>query len=274
MLVPELALAPPQEREGAYEVPEVGAQHNNAQHPTMDSAEFRSYKQRFVRAIREALASEPSPALSEAAFPAYAHSNALVSFLFWERIRVVMRYLGDRPRRRVVDFGCGGGVMLPFLADRSNRVIAIDVDLTPLARLDSRLPLPSNVEVHDARRLELSDIPAGSVDVVLALDVLEHVSDLESTVEWLYRLLAPGGEIIVSGPTESLAYRIGRRIAGKAFTGQYHVRGVKEIKRAVAALGPVKTIATLFYPIPLFKLYSVTRPADGRGAGVSDNPVP
>src|SRR5688500_15506642 len=84
-----------------------------------DSAGFRAYTQCFVQAMRDVLGAGESSILSEAAFPAYAHPNVLIGSLFWERIRAVMRYLGDAPRGTVVDFGCGGGVMLPFLAERS-----------------------------------------------------------------------------------------------------------------------------------------------------------
>lgn len=231
----------------------------------MNRADFRTYKQGFVRVIREVLSAERSPALSEAAFPAYGHPNALVSFVFWERVRVVMRYLGDSRRKTALDFGCGGGVMLPFLAERSDRVLAADVDLTALRKLSAHLRLPSNVELCDARQVKLSDLPAASVDVILALDVLEHVRELEDVLEELYRLLAPGGELIVSCPTETLGYRIGRRIAGTEFTGDYHVRDARAIERALAARAPVKTIATLFYPVPLFKLYSAARAGGQRG---------
>jgi 2-polyprenyl-3-methyl-5-hydroxy-6-metoxy-1,4-benzoquinol methylase len=180
-----------------------------------------------------------------------------------------MSYVGDTRRSVVLDFGCGGGVMLPFLADRFGRVLAMDIDLAPLAKLEPYIPRSGNVEVYDARRVTLSDFPVASVDVVLALDVLEHVSDLDGTLESFSGLLAPGGEIIVSAPTENLAYRIGRQVAGREFSGDYHVRGVGEIKVALDRLGPVKTVATLFHPVPLFRLYSVTLERGRRGSAVS-----
>jgi len=243
-------------------------------HGTMKRAEFRAYKQRFIRAAREVLRGQYSPVLAEAAFPAYVHPNPLIRFLFWERIRRVMQYLGDVPRKTALDFGCGGGVMLPFLAERVTRVVAMDVDLGPLTALQPYIPHPANVEVYDARRVTLADIERGSVDLVLALDVLEHVSDLEGTVRGLYRLLAPCGVLIVSGPTENLAYRLGRRVAGREFTGDYHVRGIAEIRRALAALGPVETVATLYHPVPLFQLYALTVPAAGGRAAASSEAEP
>ena len=50
----------------------------------MTRVEFVAYKETFVRAARMILAAEHSDILSEAALPAYAHSDSLISFLFWQ----------------------------------------------------------------------------------------------------------------------------------------------------------------------------------------------
>jgi SAM-dependent methyltransferase len=226
----------------------------------VQGAAFRAYKSRFVSAARSALADAGggSPAMSEAAFPAYAHPSGPISFLFWKRVRVVMDHLEQRRGEAALDFGCGGGVMLPFLAERFRRVVGMDIELAPLAALERALPLPRNVEVVDARAVAPRDIPSRSFDVILALDVLEHVPDLDGTIDALARAVKPGSELIVSGPTENFAYKIGRKVAGRQFTGDYHVRGIAEIRRSLGRVGGVRTLATLFHPVPLFKVYAVT----------------
>ncbi len=218
--------------------------------------EFRTYKRPFVQAARELLRTERSPVYNEAAVPAYANPNPLMSFLFWERIRLVMNHLGDAPRAAVLDFGCGIGVMLPFLARISPRVVAMDLDLSPLRKVQGLIHFPPHIVVHDARTVPVSDLPSEAFDVVLALDVLEHVEDLPSTLDDLCRVVAPGGEVIVSGPTENLAYRLGRRIAGAEYSGDYHVRDIACIRRALAERAEVGTLGTLFPLIPLFRIIS------------------
>ncbi|PYM96564.1 MAG: hypothetical protein DME04_01610 [Candidatus Rokuibacteriota bacterium] len=226
---------------------------------TEGNQNFRAYKAQYVTAVRKVLYCGGSEALSEAAFPAYAHENPWMNFLFWERLRRVMREIERTRHGRVLDFGCGGGAMLPFLARHAARVTAADINLGPLHQINRTLPLPANVETYDLKQHTLDELPRGGFDLVLALDVLEHVQELEPTVAALAARLADGGKFIVSGPTENWAYRTGRRLAGREFTGHYHTTDIYQIKGAMAKVCRVSTVATLFYPIALFKIYSGTR---------------
>jgi cyclopropane fatty-acyl-phospholipid synthase-like methyltransferase len=222
----------------------------------MKRDEFLAYKSTFVRATRSVLEGERSTVLDEAAFPAYAHPNAAISFLFWSRVRCVLQHLEEKPDWRAsLDFGCGGGVMLPFLARKSARVVAMDTELSPLQKMQPHLHLPPHVELCDARRHRLEDFPAASFDIILALDVLEHLEDVESTLLQLRRVLAPSGQLIVSGPTENTLYRMGRRLAGDEYSGDYHVRDIHSIHEALKKDFHVSTLAVLLPLFPLFRLY-------------------
>jgi 2-polyprenyl-3-methyl-5-hydroxy-6-metoxy-1,4-benzoquinol methylase len=94
-----------------------------------------------------------------------------------------------------------------------------------------------------------------SFDLINALDVLEHVDDLPRTLSELLNLLKPGGRLVVSGPTENILYQMGRKLAGPEYSGDYHERGIAEIKRELARLAHVRQIATLYWPIPLFEVF-------------------
>jgi 2-polyprenyl-3-methyl-5-hydroxy-6-metoxy-1,4-benzoquinol methylase len=225
----------------------------------VNKSSFRAYKKSFVEPTRQILAREKSETLDEAAFPAYANRNPMISFLFWHRIRKVMTFLeNDKPYSAVLDFGCGGGVMLPFLSKISTKVVAVDVDLSPLKKMEALVRFPVNVLVDDMGQKTLHDYAAGSFDAIIALDVLEHVDDLTTILSDLCKLLKPGGKIIISGPTENLAYKIGREIAGEEYSGHYHVRNIYDIRKEMSTFFKVETLATLFYPVPLFKIYSGT----------------
>jgi 2-polyprenyl-3-methyl-5-hydroxy-6-metoxy-1,4-benzoquinol methylase len=221
----------------------------------MDRNEFASYKKGFVDSMREMLREGGSLALHEAAFPAYAHQNPFVAYPFWLRVKKVMDYLGGRHFDAVLDFGCGSGVMLPFLSRISDRVVAADVDLIPLNKMMSLLPL-SDVEIRDLNCTRLADIDPASFDLVLALDVLEHMDDLSGVLRDLVRIAVPGGMIIVSGPTENFLYRMGRRLAGPEFTGDYHVRNIYEVRKELGKHVLVNSKSTIYYPLPLFEIYS------------------
>jgi len=220
-------------------------------------SEFQSYKTRYRSALRKVLRESERGRLDEAGFPAYSHPNPLINWLFWQRLRTAMNYIEKRaPFEKVLDFGCGSGVMLPFLAQHSQQVIAMDIDLVPLERVRKYIPLAGNIQVLDANQVSISELGSESFDLINALDVLEHVDDLSRTLSALLGLIRPGGQLLVSGPTENLFYQIGRRVAGPEYSGEYHERGIAEIKRALEQTARLQRIATLYRPIPLFEVFA------------------
>jgi 2-polyprenyl-3-methyl-5-hydroxy-6-metoxy-1,4-benzoquinol methylase len=159
------------------------------------------------------------------------------------------------PYENVLDFGCGSGVMLPFLTQHSQHVIAMDIDLVPLQHVTNHIPLAEKVQVIDANQTTLSQLTPNSFDLINALDVLEHVKDLPCTLKELLHLLKPKGQLLISGPTENVLYQIGRKLAGTEFSGDYHERGTAEIKDELTRLADVRQIAVLYWPVPLFEIF-------------------
>jgi 2-polyprenyl-3-methyl-5-hydroxy-6-metoxy-1,4-benzoquinol methylase len=222
----------------------------------MRSVEFQEYKARYRAAIRNVLRESERGRLDEAGFPAYSHPNPLINWLFWQRLRTAMNYIEKHgPYENVLDFGCGSGVMLSFLAQHSQQVIAMDIDLVPLARVKEYIPLAENVQVLDANQVSISQLTPKSFELINALDVLEHVDDLPRTLSELLNLLKPSGRLLVSGPTENILYQIGRKLAGPEYSGEYHERGTAEIKHELKRLPRVEQIATLYWPVPLFEVF-------------------
>jgi 2-polyprenyl-3-methyl-5-hydroxy-6-metoxy-1,4-benzoquinol methylase len=223
----------------------------------MKTTEFNAYKADFHAVIRKVLAESEHGRMDEAGFPAYSHPNPLINWLFWQRLHIVMNYLEqDTPYEHVLDFGCGSGVMLPFLCGISTRVTALDIDLLPFERVSRQRAFPANLQVHDAREVTLKDLPKASFDIIVATDVLEHVADLPGTLADMQKLLAPGGKIVISGPTENILYKIGRKLAGPEYSGDYHERGILEVRKLLSEQMQVIHIATLYWPVPLFEIFA------------------
>ncbi len=223
----------------------------------MNHRQFRTHKHRFVGALRTVLSERGNDAqLTEAGFCAYADSNSLIRLLFWRRLWVAINFLKSHgPYEAVLDFGCGSGVVLPLLTELANRVVGVDINLAPYRVLSAYISFPNELEVYETKEHPLSRFPDRTFDAIISLDVLEHVNNLQDTLAELCRITKLGGMIIVSGPTENLFYQIGRRIAGKEYTGDYHVRNIYDIRRIMELFMEMKTLATLYYPFPLFKIF-------------------
>ena len=162
----------------------------------------------------------------EMAIPSYLHRNPAMRHMAWLRVHTVARRLrkvaagwNGAGGRQIVDFGCGAGVLLEEAGRVADKVTGIDIVLRAAHMLVAEMKL-SNVTLlsPDEAATRIAD---ASVDVVIAGEVLEHLEeDLAPTVDRFRRWLKPGGRLLVSLPTESALYRLGRRLAG--FTGHYH----------------------------------------------------
>ncbi len=101
--------------------------------------------------------------------------------------------------RKIVDIGCGGGILSEALARHGADVTAIDMadaslTVARLHQLDSGLQI-------DYRKVSAEDLAAteaGEYDVVTCLEMLEHVPDPASVLNACARLLKPGGHLFCS----------------------------------------------------------------------------
>ncbi len=98
------------------------------------------------------------------------------------------------PGKRVVDVGCGGGILAEAMAARGAAVTGIDlsdraIKVAELHLLESR----ERVNYLQADAEELAQQQSSSFDVVACMELLEHVPDPARQVIACARLLKPGG---------------------------------------------------------------------------------
>ena len=141
----------------------------------------------------------------------YNDRNVLVRELFWRRLDALLA-LSRSKRERVLDFGGGNGVLTPTLSRLYRGVVCVDLR-TEMAEELVRAEGITNVSVHAGLLAELH-LPDGHFNTIIAADVLEHIVELEALVAEMHRLLAPGGELLVSAPSENRFYELGRRVFG------------------------------------------------------------
>jgi ubiquinone/menaquinone biosynthesis C-methylase UbiE len=102
----------------------------------------------------------------------------------------------DLAGRRVLEIGCGTGANTEWLAERSASVVGLDFSGEMLRRAEARVRSGSVRFVeHDLR--SAWPLPDSSVEVVIAVLVLEHVESLLPVFAESARVLGSGGELFL-----------------------------------------------------------------------------
>ncbi|TRX75830.1 bifunctional 2-polyprenyl-6-hydroxyphenol methylase/3-demethylubiquinol 3-O-methyltransferase UbiG [Pseudomonas mangiferae] len=101
--------------------------------------------------------------------------------------------------KRVLDVGCGGGILSEAMAVRGATVIGIDMGEAPLSvarlhQLETGVPVEYRQITAEAMAAE----QPGAFDVVTCLEMLEHVPDPASVIRACQALVKPGGQVFFS----------------------------------------------------------------------------
>ena len=161
--------------------------------------------------------------IEESCIPSYVHGNKAAAWVAWQRTKVAAK-LYDRfaPSGPILDFGSATGEVGHLIQKRGPYHIIEQDDL--LAAACERWQTVQRTTLEQAQR--------NAFAAIFALDSLEHNDDIPGLVGRLIPLLRSDGVFILSGPTESGFYRLGRKIAG--FSGHYHHSNIYDIEKIVA----------------------------------------
>ncbi len=122
-------------------------------------------------------------------------------FILERRRRLTSPFL-PWPRRHLVDIGCGNGAQTLAFADGFDRVTGLDIDpgyLGDFRQEIARRGLNGRF-LALAGGSEAIPLPDGCADCVTCFTVLEHVPDQVATLRELYRILRPGGRLLLTVP--------------------------------------------------------------------------
>ncbi len=102
--------------------------------------------------------------------------------------------------KRVVDIGCGGGILADSMARKGAEVLGIDLATKALrvAQLHALEAQTEGVTYREISAEKLADEQPASFDVVTCMEMLEHVPDPASVVRACATLVKPGGRVFFS----------------------------------------------------------------------------
>jgi SAM-dependent methyltransferase len=122
--------------------------------------------------------------------------------------RLLLAAAGLPPRERleVLDFGCGPGFMWDHIRDLGANwhYTGLDFSADSVAQLAARAQAQPGFRAAQLARELPTALPDASFDVVLLIEVVEHLDDryLDGTLREAARLLKRGGVLVVSTPNE------------------------------------------------------------------------
>jgi 2-polyprenyl-3-methyl-5-hydroxy-6-metoxy-1,4-benzoquinol methylase len=156
-----------------------------------------------------------------------------------------------------LDVGCGNGRFLDALRRRgvpAEQLWGIELDDGVVARLRAQ-----GYQARMGPIEAVTDLPAGRFDLIVLLQVIEHVADPAALVGRLARLLAPGGLLVIETPNvDSLDAALFRRRywGGYHFPRHWNLFSPVTMGRLLAAHG-LQVHRTRYLPAVSFWVYSL-----------------
>jgi len=131
-------------------------------------------------------------------------------------------FVGRKPRRAIFDLGCGNGNHLGLYLKHvgpTGRVAGLDREAKLVEEAKRRYADAPNLELRVGSMDEPLPFPDGSFDLCLSNFAIYNASDPASTLRELRRVMAPGAELVLIGPTANNAkeiYEYNERLTGQA----------------------------------------------------------
>ena len=181
---------------------------------------------------------------------------------------LMAREVRPGPGARILEIGCGTGHNLAML-QRFGIVEAAELD--PKARALAEQRLGRTIHVHALP--DLADRVDGQFDVIALLDVLEHVADDRAALTAIWRMLKPGGALLLTVPINKWmwtahdeAHHHHRRYSKKEIHALAREAGFK-----VQLLSPFNSL--LFPPIAAVRLIGRLTGRQSADDSMPSNPV-
>lgn len=146
------------------------------------------------------------------------------------RLKAALELAGSVDGKRVLDLGCGRGEIVRYCLEHGADTVGLDFSFDALELAKTILPSKSSIIRADGQNLPFQ---SASFELVFALDLVEHLynDQLERLLSEVYRILVPGGRLIVHTMPNIWYYRYGyplyrmvQRVRGRHLPRDSHER--------------------------------------------------
>jgi SAM-dependent methyltransferase len=163
--------------------------------------------------------------------------------IFADLILRFSKHLPSKAECVALDLGCGMGAMMPTLKEVASEVLGTDISQESLAHCQARgFPNTFRAKGHE---IPIAD---NSLDLIVALDTLEHIPQERETLTECFRMLRPGGILMISVPAYQFLFTHQDKVVHHQ---RRYTRG--DLKRKVLSVGllPIKASHINFFLFPI-----------------------
>ncbi|HIP94729.1 MAG TPA: bifunctional 2-polyprenyl-6-hydroxyphenol methylase/3-demethylubiquinol 3-O-methyltransferase UbiG [Leucothrix sp.] len=116
------------------------------------------------------------------------------------RLNYIDEHSGGLKGKKVIDVGCGGGILAESMALRGAKTLGIDMGEAPLsvAELHALESGVKNIQYQKITVEEIAEEQTEKFDVVTCMEMLEHVPDPASIIQACAKLVKPDGHVFFS----------------------------------------------------------------------------
>ncbi len=117
----------------------------------------------------------------------------------WPKNRVEAILYSAGSGSTILDVGCGNGHLLYQLRDRFKKLVGLEYSAHRLEQAKLNLSDDDFVPVLGSAE-DMNEIATESIDCIVSADTIEHVPDVYPAVRELFRVLRPGGTLVINTP--------------------------------------------------------------------------
>lgn len=117
----------------------------------------------------------------------------------WPRNRVEAIVAVDGTGESIMDIGCGDGSLLYQYRHRYSHLIGLEYSAERLRQAEANLAGLKFTALQGSAE-EIDQLQDNSVDRIITADVIEHIPDVYAASHEMFRVLKPGGDLVINTP--------------------------------------------------------------------------